>query len=382
MHSCALTSTGAVKCWGSDQFGQLGDGGSNSSKFDPVDVSGLSSGVVAIAAGKSHTCALTSAGAVKCWGRNKFGQLGNSAGFGFGVNPNSGIPSQVTGLSSGVVALAAGGYHSCALTTAGSVLCWGSDHFGQLGNEGSISSSPVAVSGLSSGVIAIATGENHTCAVTNAGAVKCWGMNAFGQLGIGGSSPAAQVTPVDVSGLSSGVMAIAAGAYHSCALTTAGAVLCWGRNASGQLGNSGGGSSIGAFLDGSPQFMAGPAPLGAGTLSRTPVPVSGLSSGVMAITAGFAYTCARTTAGAALCWGSDSVGQLGNGGSNSDQFVPAAVVGLSSGVIAIASGGAHTCAITNAGTALCWGNDASGQLGNGVLVGSNQPIPVVVGGGF
>ncbi len=157
----------------------------------PVDVSGLGSGVRAIAAG-GHSCALTSAGGVKCWGSNFAGQLGN------GTNTDSNVPVDVSGLGSGISAIAAGGNHSCALTSAGAVKCWGFNIFGQLGDGTSTDSNvPVDVSDLGSGISAIAAGGIHSCALTSAGGAKCWGNNSGGQLGDGSSQPFSTV-PVDV----------------------------------------------------------------------------------------------------------------------------------------------------------------------------------------
>ncbi len=142
-----------------------------------------------------------------------------------------------------------------------------------------------------------------------------------------------------VAGLPSGIAAVAAGAFHTCAVTTAGGVQCWGDNGEGQLGN-------GSLAD-----------------KHVPVAVSGLSSGVAAVAAGSAHTCAVTTAGAVQCWGSNSDGSLGNG-STTDSDVPVSVSGLSSGATTIAAGASHACAVI-AGRAQCWGFDIFGQVGNG-----------------
>ena len=128
-HSCALLSSGAVKCWGNNSSGQLGDGTMPTPRTTPVDVSGLSSGVTAITAGYLHTCALLSTGAVKCWGQNGYGQIGD----GTTTTPRT-TPVDVSGLSSGVIAISAGYYHSCALLSSGAVKCWGYNPYGQIGD--------------------------------------------------------------------------------------------------------------------------------------------------------------------------------------------------------------------------------------------------------
>lgn len=194
-----------------------------------MDVSGLGSGIAAIAAGRDHTCALTTGGGVKCWGRNWAGQLGDE------TTTNRNTPVDVSGLGGGVAAIATGQSHTCALTTSGGVKCWGANGSGQLGDGTTTNrTTPVDVVGLGSGVAAIAAGERHTCALTTGGGVKCWGSNGSGQLGDGTWTQ--RNTPVDVSGLGSGVQAIAAGGSHTCALTTGGGVRCWGWDGYGQLG--------------------------------------------------------------------------------------------------------------------------------------------------
>jgi len=333
LHTCALTEAGGVQCWGNNENGQLGNGTTTNSNI-PVDVSGFSSGVKAIAAGTYHTCAVTSAGGVQCWGH----QYSNT-------------PVNVSGLSSGVVAVAAGDFHTCALTEAGGAQCWGNNGSGQLGNGTYTSSNtPVNVSGLSSGVKAVAAGGDHTCAVTNTGGVQCWGDNNHGQLGNGNGPPSN--TPVNVSRLGSEVVTITAGSYHTCALTSAGGVQCWGLNGNGQLGN------------------------GRNTDSNTPVNVSGLGSGVVAIAASVLHTCAVTSAGGVQCWGYNHWGQLGNG-TYTPSNTPVNVSGLSSGVVAVAAGDFHTCAVTNAGGVRCWGRNDYGQLGNETYESSRTPVDVV-----
>jgi alpha-tubulin suppressor-like RCC1 family protein len=190
--SCAVTSAGAAKCWGANDLGQLGDG-TTTPRLTPVGVSGLTSGAAAIATVKDHTCVLTIAGGMKCWGLNINGELGD------GTTTQRLTPVDVSGLTSGVAAMAVGFEHTCALTTAGGMKCWGLNNDGQLGDGTRIPrSTPVDVFGLPAGVAAIAPGYFHSCALTNAGAIKCWGENARGELGDGTTT--GRLTPVDVSG--------------------------------------------------------------------------------------------------------------------------------------------------------------------------------------
>ncbi len=418
-HTCALTLAGGVQCWGANEVGQLGNGATAGSRV-PVDVSGLVSGVSAVTAADYHTCALTSGGGVKCWGYNEGGQLGN------GSDVDSSTPVDVAGLGSDVVAVAAGGSHTCAVTTAGAVKCWGWNLYGQLGDgTPTARATPVGVSGLDAGVTAVAAGTWHACALTAEGGVKCWGANEFGQLGDGVSgSPTgafldgslqnmagvAQIgpgdsspTPVDVTDLSSGVRAITAGAFHSCALTTTGVVKCWGHNEYGQLGGVADdpvGSPGGAFVDGLAQNMAAGSGGGAAASSATPVTVAGLGAGVRAVAAGAFHNCAVTSAGGVKCWGRNDQGQLGTApgapepdGSPAGAFVdgtprgldappnprgttPVAVPGLAVGVSAVSAGNAHSCAVSTTGAVKCWGGNAYGQLGNGTNAATPTPATV------
>lgn len=348
-HTCGLDVTGGVWCWGQNQMGQLGSAATQDSS-SPVNVGDLGAGNRAISTGPVHTCALVASGQVRCWGGNAAGQLGS----GTHVDSRAGVEAgSLPGISR---ALAAGAEYTCVLNAVGGVLCWGSNAHGQLGVAAvDASDTPLDVTGLGSGLTALSSGWYHTCALTVAGGVKCWGDNQYGQLGNGTTTDSP--LPVDVEGLNFGVRQISAGAGHTCALTAVGAVKCWGQNQSGQLGN------------------------GSNQDSSTPQEVSGLSAGVREVSAGgdastgAAHTCAITVSGGVVCWGSNLSGQLGDG-TNTDSNIPVSVQGLTYGMRAVTAGGAHTCALGATGSALCWGDNQYGQLGDGSQHSSPQPVTV------
>jgi len=346
-HTCAVTSAGGVKCWGDNEEGQVADG-TTTERDSPVDVAGLTSGVAAVAAGRLHTCALTSAGGVKCWGDNEYGQLGD------GTTLDRHTPVDVSGFPNGVAAVGAGGSHTCALTASGGVKCWGDNEYGQLGDGTTVDrNTPVSVSGFTSGVGAVAAGGFHTCALTASGGVECWGSNAYGGLGDGTTTD--RYTPLDVFGLTSGVAAVAAGDFYTCALTTSQGVQCWGSNAHGELG------------DGTTEER------------HAPIDVRGLANGVTAVTVGQEHTCALTSVGGVKCWGYNDFGQLGDG-TMKERHTPVNVRGLTRGVIAIAAGVDHTCALTSAGGVKCWGDNHDGQIGDNDACGTRCATPVQVPG--
>lgn len=347
-HTCAVVAgSGGVRCWGQNWSGQLGDG-TRMSRNTPVDVAGLS-GVVAIAAGEVHTCALTSDEAVKCWGENGSGELGD------GTETERRTPVDVSGLSSGVVALAIGGTHTCVLMDqqhGAGVKCWGDNSVGQLGDGTTTDASvPVDVLGLEGGVRAIGLGYAHSCAVMQSGAVKCWGANAAGQLGDATNTD--RSTPVDVRGLWATALAIDGGWDFTCALTDEGegvtGARCWGANYLGQLGD------------------------GTRTENWTPSRVRNLAGPVLELAAGNDRVCVRVNRGGGAagvqCWG----------GSYSGELVAVDVQGLEDGVRGVTAGHAHTCALmeaTHGGKLFCWGSNEYGQLGNGTTKGSLAPVAV------
>lgn len=348
-HTCAVTITGGAKCWGKNLAGELGIGSTGSQALTPVDVTGLSSGVASIAVGFGHTCAVTTGGGLKCWGDDGMGQLGDNA-----AKASRSTPTDVAGLTSGVAQVSAGSNHTCAVTTAGGLYCWGAGSSGQLGYGWATTyqPTPMDVSGLTSGVSRVSAGSYHTCALTTAGGLKCWGADGYGQLG-NNVAIADQVAPVDVAGLTSGVTSVTTGGYHTCAITTGGGLMCWGQDTYGQLGD-----------DGIPANKP------------TPVGVFGLTSGVLNASAGGVHTCAITASSALKCWGGNYQGELGIN-SVGNLYVPGDVVGLTSGVSSVSAGWEHTCAVTPAGDAKCWGWDSNGQLGDGAPL-ANKLVPVSV----
>ncbi len=314
-----------------------------------IVVGGQTLQVRQLTTGGAHACVVTTNGAAKCWGANTYGQVGDN------TNTDRNTPTPVEGLSTGVAFIEAGTEHTCAITVDGAAKCWGRNGVGQLGNGANTDSlTPVQVSGLGSGVASISAGNSYTCAVTTNGAAKCWGKNDYAQLGLNNKSHSN--IPQSVTNLDGGVASISAFAYHTCATTTSGTALCWGYNGQGQLGTQ------------------------STTDSLIPVPVSGLSSGISTIGAGSNHTCAITTAGAALCWGRNQAGQLGNGSSN-DSSIPVSVTGLGSGVVDIGVGHSHACVATTNGEAKCWGLNNRGQVGTGTTTNSTSPSSVLNIGG-
>ena len=342
-HTCAVTDTGGVKCWGSNGYYQLGDGTMNH-RSAPVEVIGLSEEIEAVTAAWNGTCALTVLGGVKCWGATV------TSGDGTVPPPlyRNGI-KDVVGLSSGVKAIDAGASHVCALMDDGGVKCWGSNEFGQLG-DGSTEDryTPVDVSGLSANVIAIEAGEFHTCAITFVGGIKCWGRNSSGELGDGTQEDSS--VPVDVDGFTGVAIGVAAGASHTCGIKYGGGVMCWGLNLYGQIG-------AGEYLQ------------------LTPVDVDQLAGVATAIAAGTDHTCALLSTGGVQCWGRNTYGAVGDGTFNNNRITPVDVVGLNSGAVVLAGGHQYTCAATSNGGAMCWGWN-QGRLGDGT--GYDRYVPVSV----
>ena len=336
-HRCRLDTAGQAHCWGTNEFGQLGDG-TFTDRAQPVPVLGGLT-FTALTAGGNHTCGIATDGGTYCWGGNGFGQLGD----GTLVHRTSPTPAGGPAL----VALSAGGRHTCGLDAAGAAYCWGLDEFGQLGDGIAGDNSVPTPQAVAGGLVftSIAAGWLHTCGLDAAGTAHCWGRGTEGQLGDGGTADTA--LPAAVQGGHT-FTALTVGAAHTCAVDGAGAGWCWGYNSSGQLGT-------GALAQ-----ADAPTPLDTAlTLSH--------------ISAGWVHTCGRTTAGQVHCWGSNAALELGRGAPRaSESPVPAAVGALDS----IVAGGRRTCGLTGA-VIVCWGGVPPELLGRDELVIPSPADPPV-----
>ena len=333
--TCAALTDGSVRCWGHNHAGQLGDG-STTDRPSPVTVAGVS-GATAVATAAAHACARLADGRVVCWGENTRGQVGD------GTTTSSLAPVQA-GIS-GATAVAAGGQTTCAIVEAG-IRCWGRSDLGQTGDASRYAFTPVDPVGLGTG----ATPADHgPCAILADGTVRCWsgmGRGALDPLTGGDASP----VPVPIDGLE-GVVNLSATGNTACAVLGDGTIRCWGNNPGGVLG------------DGT-------------TMDRwDPVTVPGITSAT-SVSVGGMHACARLAAGGVVCWGNNLFGQLGDGSTGGSKLGPVRVAGVDAAV-RVAAGGDHSCALLVDGSVRCWGSDQMGELGDGGSYASS-PTPVVV----
>ncbi|MCU1605286.1 MAG: putative serine/threonine-protein kinase pknL [Modestobacter sp.] len=353
-HNLVLLGDGTIEAWGDNSGGKLGDGTTVSHRSGSVVVSGLT-GATALDASVLHSLALLEDGTVRAWGENQFGQLGD------GGSASQTIPAMVPGLTE-VIAVAAGGFfgtdgrvgrircaHSLALLADGTVKAWGSNNDGQLGDGTTTNrSTPVLVPGLADAT-ALSAGATHSLALLEDGTVRAWGDNGLrGETGDDNSSRAASTIPVAVPGLA-GVVAIAAGCFHSVALLGDGTVVAWGWNGYAQLGD-------GTTVD-----------------RPTAVVVPGIA-GVTAVAAGDRFSLALLGNGEVRTWGANELGQLGDG-SFQDRPTPGGVEGLTTVRVATASF-LHCLALLEDGTVKAWGDNSAGELGDGSTDSRKTPVTV------
>jgi alpha-tubulin suppressor-like RCC1 family protein len=327
--------------WGYNNAGALGIGSTAGAKTPTPTM--LPTGATQVAAGIGFTLALTRAGTVLGWGENRWGQLGN----GSNSYQWAAVPVNIPGRTR-VIAIDAAGEHALAVTADGRVYAWGRNIDGQLGDGTTIDrSTPVPVatpSGIR--IIQVAAGTDHSLAVTSSGQVLAWGHNNQGQLTGTPGSDKLRPTPVH---LPSPIVKLAAGDSHSVALTKAGSILTWG-NPAGTQGAATGGDAA---------------------LRRVAIPGG---SPVAAIDAGAGHSTALTRSGQVYSWGDDSRAQLGDG-SHTDRVTPTRVKGLGP-IVAISTAGDHTVALDNHGNLWTWGDNRYGQIGDGGTDEATTPLRV------
>ncbi len=402
IHSVAIRKNGAVATWGGNFHDQLGNGGGN--RNQPVQVAG--SGWKKIAAGTYHSLAVKADGSLWAWGYNFDGQLGNGSD-GSGADQNS--PVRI-GSDTDWDTVAAGNGHSVALKTDGSLWTWGLNSYGQLGNgadgSGTDQNSPIRV-GSDTNWDTIAAGSWHTLALTTSGHLYAWGRSNYGQLGIGIDGNVSRNTPQYVG---SGWHSVAAGSFHSLGVKNTGSLWAWGYNWTGQLGNNNNGSSgnentpdpIGAATDwdkvaggtshslavktdnslwawgGNSDGQLGNSFDGPGADRDYPVHI-GTATDWNMVAGGSSHSLAVKGTGL-WAWGSNYYGQLGNGadgGPDADQNTPLRI-GTSTGWVSVSAGNSHSLAVKTNGTLWSWGSNAQGQLGDGTAW-SSVPVQVMAG---
>jgi alpha-tubulin suppressor-like RCC1 family protein/endonuclease/exonuclease/phosphatase family metal-dependent hydrolase len=330
--TCQTRSDGSARCWGRNDYGQVGDGTTTLRDVPATVLRAGKSGWASLSTSGASTCGIKQNGTLWCWGLDNYGQLG------IGRRGPVHRPHQV-GTRKSWASVSAAWTHTCAIRTNGALYCWGQNLWGQLGigSVNRLHGTPQRVG--TAQWRSVTTAGWHTCAIDIAGTAYCWGHNAFGEVGDG--TTATRSAPVKVDGGQTWLQLSSAWA-QTCGITQAGRLLCWGFNRQGQLG------------DGTLTNRAEPAPVDA-TETWTQV------------TAGDGSTCATASDARLWCWGDDRYGQLGTPASEQPVPTPTLVSALTSPVQLISSGWLHTCVIPVGGSFTCWGNDEAGQLGDGAV---------------
>ena len=408
-HTCAINpSFQTVSCWGSNFAGQIGDG-TTTTRLSPTQIPGLDD-VVAVFAGASsnHTCALGTAISrgttpqLYCWGRNDSGQLSDSS------FQNRSTFSAFNGIAGAVVDVSLGFATTCVRVASGRVFCAGWLN----GSTGDVthSSAPLAVTAAGTFGREIAAGKAHTCVRASNGSARCWGKNDVGQLGTGGYSQA--LLPQAVPGVTNSSQLVA-NADQTCTLIPqvsqplAGnpnaQLICWGRNAQGQLGDgsvlnrpaptliASAGSAVTSIGLGSNHACIsydssglrrctglndfGQACASNGLPRTSFAACDGSLPEVLSIRSGGLHSCAVTVQGDVACWGYGLLGQLGNA-ATADSATPVAVQGLPSSIVQVVSGTYFNCALAAAGSVWCWGGNTAGQIGDGSTSQRNTAVAV------
>jgi alpha-tubulin suppressor-like RCC1 family protein len=370
-HVCALSDAGVVRCWGAPDYGRLGQPGYNDyddvigddeppSDWDPVEVA---DDVIDLAVGASYGCALRAGGQVRCWGANGSGQLGYGHTDAIGDDEAPADAGDVP-LPGPVASLSAGSTHTCAVLEDGQVVCWGSNSSGQLGlghtdrigDDETVDAATGSVP-LPGPAVEVAAGSEHTCARLETGDVICWGRQAEGQLGTGTPDPIGDDETVDTIGpidLGGKAVDLDASSNHSCAVLEDGGVRCWGANSSGQLGN-------GDEEHNNVGDRKTPAESGVVMLEEPAVQVE----------TGYSHTCAVLVDGNVRCWGNDTANGVPD--TYGTSVVPFAPARIGVPVQRLWAGRGYNCAVLDSAGVRCWGGNDGAVLGN-PMVGTSSIV--------
>ena len=385
-HTCAVFPSGALKCWGNNTYGQLGQGDQTARGDDPGELGdalpviplGNGRAVAAVSAAYEHTCAILDTGAVKCWGAGGNGRLGLGDSDNRGELPGemgAALPAVDLGTGRIAVEISAGQSHTCAILDDGGVKCWGANSYGQLGlgdtqdrgdGSGEMGDAlPVVSLGTGRTAVAISAGNAHTCAILDDGTVKCWGRGTNGRLGQGatahrGDGPGEMGDALQAVSPGTGrtATAVSAGGQHTCALLDDATVKCWGSGQAGRLGTG----AVDSRGD-APGEMGDALPA---------VPLGSLRTAT-SVSAGYGHTCVRLDDASVKCFGLNGGGQLGQGstaakGDGPNELgdaLPPVPLGTGRTAAVVTTGDQHSCARLDDGSVKCFGDNVAGQLGVG-----------------
>jgi len=392
-YSCGRLVNGSIMCWGNNDWGQLGDGTSGNERHSPVYVNS-SENFTSVSAGGWHTCGRLINGSLMCWGYNGDGVIGD------GTTTHRYNPNYINS-SENFTSVSAGYIHTCGRLINGSLMCWGENWAGQLGNGTTGSDMPYPLYVNSSGnFTSVSAGSSHTCGRLINGSLMCWGNNWDGRLGDGTTTDRYNPTYINSSKNFSSVSTGNGDYGPTCGVLINGSAMCWGYNYYGGIGDgtntnrhnptyvnsnenfssvfAGSEHTCGILVNGNAMCWGYNwyGEIGDGTTGYeiNPVPVDS-SENFSSASAGGWHTCGRLVNGSLMCWGYNGAGQVGDGTEDIDRPNPI-YVNSSKNFSSVDAGIYHTCGVLTNGSVMCWGSGSSGRLGDGYATQRNNPVYV------